>query len=259
MASVAGVKLRAVGVNGLVRLAKLVEAAPKETRFRFREINRQYKVTLMARYLRALKESTDEKGSKMRPRGHQKIKNSLYIQAGGLGRGVSAFQVHVAGVAGKFAGIYDHGGIIHPSRGRWLAVPTVQLQNLSVNLSGKSPREVLSLLQSQGVKTTTIKANRGAVSNDYQLGGVGFYNAQSGGNASFTGKLIIGKFYRSSVGRTQPAGYKQVGLYALIHEIKVPASWWLRDGTERFVTEDAVPLMSRAAREAAEKISKMVA
>lgn len=188
----------------------------------------------------------------MRPKGHELIRKNLSIAPGGHGRGVSAFQVLVGGEASKFARIYDQGGVISPKASRYLAVPTLQLQRLSMDFKGKSPSEVLTLLNSQGIQTTTIPLNRHSISNEYQLGGEG--------GESFAGKLIIGKFKRYKLAQRGKnllsQSVKQVGLYILIHHVEVKPSNWLRDGTERFVTEEAIPLLTRAAKEAEEKLLK---
>jgi len=243
MARIVDLKLRAVGVNGLVKLSKMLANAEQDATFRFRALNQQYKLTLMGKFLTTLKLSCNEKGAIMRPLGHKKIRNSLYVTTGGGGRGISAFQVKVAGEASKFARIYDVGGIISPKAGnQYLAVPLYSLRNLSLNVKGKLPREVLTLLQSSGVKTTTIPLNRRGIANDYQLGSPGEYDAQTGSLQSFSGKLIVGKFKVSGPGQT--VKFKQVGLYALIHQVSVKPSYWLRDGTETFITQQAIPLLT---------------
>ena len=209
----------------------------------------------MGKFLTTLKLSCNEKGAIMRPLGHKKIRNSLYVTTGGGGRGISAFQVKVAGEASKFARIYDVGGIISPKAGnQYLAVPLYSLRNLSLNVKGKLPREVLTLLQSSGVKTTTIPLNRRGIANDYQLGSPGEYDAQTGSLQSFSGKLIVGKFKVSGPGQT--VKFKQVGLYALIHQVSVKPSYWLRDGTETFITQQAIPLLTEAAQQEAKKMVK---
>jgi len=255
MARIVDLKLRAVGVNGLVKLSKMLANAEQDATFRFRALNQQYKPTLMGKFLTTLKLSCNEKGAVMRPLGHKKIRNSLYVTTGGGGRGISAFQVKVAGEASKFARIYDVGGIISPKAGnQYLAVPLYSLRNLSLNVKGKLPREVLTLLQSSGVKTTTIPLNRRGIANDYQLGSPGEYDAQTGSLQSFSGKLIVGKFKVSGPGQT--VKFKQVGLYALIHQVSVKPSYWLRDGTETFITQQAIPLLTEAAQQEAKKMVK---
>lgn len=255
MARIVDLKLQAVGINGLVKLSKMLADSEKDAKFRFRALNQQYKPTLMGRFLTTLKLSCDTKGAVMRPLGHKKIRNSLYVTTGGGGRGISAFQVKVAGEAAKFARIYDVGGIISPRAGnQYLAVPLYSLRNLSLNVTGRSPRETLTLLQSSGVQTTTIPLNRRGIANDYQLGSPGEYDTQTGSLQSFSGKLIIGKFKVSGPGKT--VRFKQVGLYALIHQVPVKPSYWLRDGTETFITQQAVPLLTEAAQQEATKMIK---
>ena len=249
-------KLQAIGVNGLVRLTKLVSDLETKTQLKFRELNAKYKPTLMAQFLTALKLSCDDKGANMRPLGHKKIKNSLYIVPGGLGSGRSAFQVRVAGPAANFARIYDKGGIITPKPGtRFLAVPLSSLRSLSLNVSGKSPREVLNLLQASGVQTATIPLNRHGQKDDYQLGGQGEYDASTGSYSSFAGKLIVGKFKISGPNKT--VAIKQVGLYALIYQVQVKPSYWLRDGVENFVANKAVPLLMQGAKQISSQIGNI--
>ena len=247
-------KLQAVGVNGLVRLTRLVSDVESRAQIKFRELNARYKPTLMARFLTELKISCDTKGAAMRPAGHKKIKNSLYITSGGLGSGRSAFHVRVAGPAANFARIYDKGGIITPKPGtRFLAVPLSSLKSLSLTTSGKSAREVLSLLQASGVQTATIPLNRHGQTDDYQLGGQGEFDSTTGSYKSFSGKLIVGKFKISGPNRS--VKIKQVGLYALIYQVSVKPSYWLRDGIESFVSQQAVPLLMQGAKQLSAQLS----
>ena len=79
MARIVDLKLRAVGVNGLVKLSKMLANSEQDATFRFRALNQQYKPTLMGKFLTTLKLSCNEKGAIMRPLGHKKIRNSLYV------------------------------------------------------------------------------------------------------------------------------------------------------------------------------------
>lgn len=240
------IKAQAIGINGLVRLSKLVSGLGDDAKFKFRALNSQYKTTLAENYLIVLKQSCRDKGRIMRPKGHELIGSNLVVSTGGLGRGVSAFKAQVDGVASLFAKIYDQGGTIIPKRGtRYLAVPTMQSRNLSLNLKGLPPRELLAKVQSQGIKTTTIKLTRQAQLNDFQLQGVGLYDEKSGRNVGHTGKLIIGRLKQFTGGKVS---YKQIGLVALITEVKIKPSHWLRDGTEAFITNKAVPLLTNGAK-----------
>ena len=256
MARLIDLKLQAIGVNGLVKLAKMVGNLETDATFKFRALNSKYKPTLMAKALTELKLSCDEKGASMRPLGHRKIKNSLYLTTGGLGSGVSAFQVKVAGTAAKFARIYDVGGLITPKMGnKYLAVPLSSLQSLSLNTKGKSPRVVLNMLNSAGVQTATIPLNRHSQKDDLQVAGKGEYDAVTGSTQSFAGKLIIGKFKISGPGNTVKV--KQVGLYALIHQVRVKPSHWLRDGIQDFVGSQAIPLLIDGAKQLGKDLGKL--
>ena len=77
MARIVDLKLRAVGVNGLVKLSKMLANSEQDATFRFRALNQQYKPTLMGKFLTTLKLSCNEKGAIMRPLGHKKIRNSF--------------------------------------------------------------------------------------------------------------------------------------------------------------------------------------
>ena len=51
MARIVDLKLRAVGVNGLVKLSKMLANSEQDATFRFRALNQQYKPTLMGKFL----------------------------------------------------------------------------------------------------------------------------------------------------------------------------------------------------------------
>lgn len=220
---VGGVSVTAVGINSLVKLAKLLTTLDKDALIKFRAMNERLKPTFQVKLKEYMQKSCADKAGihRNREKGLKWISNTLDVIPGGLGRGISSLQVIVKDKqAQKFAHIYDVGGVILPKRAEHLAVPTHQLRSgigipLHYNLE-QPPEEVLNLVQARGMKTVTIPLKTGD-------------------------KMIIGRI--KELGSASKSIYKNIPLYLLTHSVAVTPTYWARDGLYEFTQNYAIPTL----------------
>lgn len=233
---VRGVKVTAVGINGLVKLSKLISKLDEDVTIKFREMNKRLKPIFQAKLKEYMQKSCIEKAGqyKNRAKGLKWIGNTLDVIPGGLGSGVSALQVIVKDKESqKFAHIYDVGGTILPKRATNLAIPTHQLRGgfgLPLNYSRDlPPEEVLNLVQASGIKTVMIPLKTGD-------------------------KMIIGRIKNS--GNFGKTSYKNIPLYILTKSVVVDPTHWARDGLYNFVQQYALTTLVFEGNKEFKKIQK---
>lgn len=229
-----GFKITAIGVNHLVKMAKQLNDMQQKVAFRFRELNKRLKPTLMADLKQNMVASCIKKSSlyPTKAKGLKWIGNTVDVIPGGVGQGISGMQVIVTDKnVAKFAKIYDKGGVIVPKgTSKYLAVGTWQLKKGAtpgVRISYNRdvlPKDVLSLFHAHNIKTVSIP-----------LKGAG------------DRKLIIGKFPGLTSSGTKFNA--QVPLFLLTKSVTVTPTYWAEDGMKSFIHNHALPKLTAAAQQ----------